>query len=477
MLLFKIFSYEGTTGATYVVFMHLLTFASLTIVMAVETGRTFAKEQKEKGRATIVRRNLFVAMGLCCLSRLGWVLYSISYLDDATAQYVNVIFHAESETSKFLFGRVSLAAYFFIGFMVGYQWAMINNKSQVQRHIFKAVGGVVLLVHGILTCMWVGLERYQPEREGMPIYETSVHFITASSLLLAVGLMIGFIKFSTVLSESSSSSVSSQDAGLQKKVTLRVMVLVASTLTRTVMFLYRPISKKFLPEPYYPFLFYYIPEVLLVLVVYCSMPDTVLQRISCGKCCDSEDERHEPYDDPRLRDSPRRIVLFSLRDGHELVVHKRPGENIPAALEAWISAPLWHEVLEAYNNATKEAVEQCRHVRVKPDTLITWWCLTLPLLLFTPILSYRLYRATQKETALAALLIKVTRDAQQKCSALLRLTQVSCNCMLVDEMEQHYPFRRTKHVCLELVHPFTDFDAIVPPPPPPRREVANGNRR
>jgi hypothetical protein len=432
--------------------------------MAVEFGRTFAKST-QRGRATIVRRNLVLAMGLCCITRLGWVAYSIAYLNEATGKYVDLIVHADSETSKFILGRMSLAAYFFIGFMVGYQWAMIGNSNNMQRHAFKAVGGLVLLVHGVLTFMWVGIERNSTQREGMPIYETSIHFITASTLLLAVGLMCGFIKFSTVLSESAHSSVSSHDAGLQKKVTLRVMVLIASTLTRTVMFLYRPISGSFLDQPYYPFLFYYIPEVLLVLVVYCSMPDTILQSISCGKCCAAEDALHTPYEDPRLQDSPRRVVLFSFQNGQELVVHRRPGETIPAALEAWISADLWREVLEAYNDETKVAVDQCRHVRVKPDTLITWLCLTLPLLVFTPIMSYRLYRATQKEAALAALLIRQTRAAQQKCSALLRLTQVSCNCTIVDEIEQHYPFRRTNLVCLELCHPLPDFDAAARQPP------------
>ena len=291
-------TYKGAAGAA-VLSVHVITFALLALVLAIEFARTFFTQtqtscpsprpalvrQKAADRATIVRRNLVLAMWICCVTRLVWSLYSIIYLDESTGKYVDLIAHPGDESVKFVFGRLCLGAYFFITLMIAYQFAFIASRNTIHQHAAKVAGGLVLLVHVTLTFLWVALERDEPVKEWKPIYETSVHFITASTLLLALLLLMSWAIFSKVISKSSQSSASSLDTGLQARVTIRVTVLSASAILRTVMFLYRPITHQYLPDPCYPFFFYYIPEVLLVVVVYGSMPDSIVHSLVCANCC------------------------------------------------------------------------------------------------------------------------------------------------------------------------------------------------
>jgi len=180
------------------------------------------------------------------------------------------------EVVTFLLNRTALLAYFTAFTLIVFYWAERFHKRYYDTTVFMP--GVGKMFIGVNACVYVFqiiivvlyLESNEV-KESNPIYELNILADALLSGLVSITFFIyGWLQFCKLTSSDESTEVELRRSELHK-IMLITLVFTACFTLRVIMFLYRPLTNKYLNIYLFYSLAYFVPEISpTVLQVYLS---------------------------------------------------------------------------------------------------------------------------------------------------------------------------------------------------------------
>jgi hypothetical protein len=262
--------------------VHYAFYGLLAVLSIGEVFRTFLSGKIWSEETRDRRLVLYPLLLLASAARIAWVQQKSNEASDASRS------PEEDHDLGFIFCRLASALFFCFLLAVVYSWYRIadttHNPARVQiaKQTFVLVGVGSFVVQGLLTGAYVLSPDSKKTGYGNIAYEASMWttivltaFLSVAFLIFGIQIVRGVSESEQHMAKSKSDSNSLRNVGA-KILSVAISIGISGAI-RIVVYSYKPLTDKDLPGNFfYPWCFYFIPEVLPTLMFLITSPSSVI---------------------------------------------------------------------------------------------------------------------------------------------------------------------------------------------------------